>query len=46
MLWHWAKRRHPDKSKHRIARKYWYTVGNRNWVFSDEDKHPDPPEFP
>ena len=38
MLWHWAKRRHPDKSKHWIARKYWHTAGNRNWVFSDEDK--------
>jgi RNA-directed DNA polymerase len=38
MLWHWAKRRHPNKSKHWIARKYWHTVGNRNWVFSDEDK--------
>ena len=38
MLWHWAKRRHPDKSKHWIARKYWHTVGSRNWVFSDEDK--------
>lgn len=38
MLWHWAKRRHPDKNKHWIARKYWHTEGNRNWVFSDEDK--------
>src|SRR5659263_673433 len=38
MLWHWAKRRHPRKSKHWIARKYWHTVGKRNWVFSDENK--------
>ncbi len=38
MLWHWAKRRHPNKSKQWIARKYWHTVGNGNWVFSDEDK--------
>ena len=38
MLWHWVKRRHPEKSKHWIARKYWHTDGNRNWVFSDEDK--------
>ncbi len=38
MLWHWAKRRHPNKSKQWIIRKYWHTVGNRNWVFSDEDK--------
>ncbi len=38
MLWHWAKRRHPDKSKQWIARKYWHTVGNRKWVFTDGDK--------
>jgi RNA-directed DNA polymerase len=38
MLWHWAKRRHPDKSKHWIARKYWHTASNVNWVFSDEEK--------
>jgi RNA-directed DNA polymerase len=38
MLWHWAKRRHPEKSKHWIADKYWHTVGNRNWVFSTENK--------
>jgi len=38
MLWHWAKRRHPRKSKHWIARKYWHRVGKRNWVFSDENK--------
>jgi len=35
MLWRWAKRRHPDKSsKTWIARKYWHSVGTRNWVFS------------
>ena len=33
MLWHWAKRRHPEKSKHWIVDKYWQTKGNRNWVF-------------
>jgi len=38
MLWHWAKRRHPEKSKHWIAGKYWHTVMNRNWVFSTENK--------
>ena len=38
MLWHWAGRRHPEKSKHWIARKYWHRVGKRNWVFSDENK--------
>ncbi len=38
MLWHWAKRRHPDKSKHWIAGRYWHSDGNRNWVFSEGDK--------
>jgi RNA-directed DNA polymerase len=34
MLWKWAKRRHPKKSKHWIRHKYWHTKGMRNWVFS------------
>lgn len=32
-LWHWAKRRHPNKGKNWIKEKYFRTVGNRNWVF-------------
>jgi RNA-directed DNA polymerase len=38
MLWHWAKRRHPEKSKKWIADKYWHSEGNRNWVYSEGDK--------
>ncbi len=38
MLWHWAKRRHPDKSKHWIANKYWHSDGRRKWVFSVGNK--------
>jgi len=38
MLWHWAKRRHPKKSKQWIADKYWHSVGNRKWVFSEGTK--------
>jgi RNA-directed DNA polymerase len=38
MLWHWAKRRHPNKSKQWIADKYWHSDGNRKWVFSDGTK--------
>jgi len=38
MLWHWAKRRHPDKSKHWIVNKYWHSSGKRNWVFSEGNK--------
>ncbi|MDD5617243.1 MAG: group II intron maturase-specific domain-containing protein, partial [Candidatus Methanoperedens sp.] len=38
MLWNWAKRRHPLKSKPWIADKYWHEIGNRNWVFSTGSK--------
>ncbi|KPQ44463.1 MAG: RNA-directed DNA polymerase [Candidatus Methanoperedens nitroreducens] len=38
MLWHWAKRRHTEKSNYWTAERYWHTVGNRNWVFSTKDK--------
>ncbi len=34
MLWRWAKRRHPNKGKRWIKEKYFYTIGNRRWVFS------------
>jgi RNA-directed DNA polymerase len=33
VLWQWAKRRHPNKSKRWIRKKYFHTVGGRNWVF-------------
>ncbi len=38
MLWHWAKRRHPNKSKHWITNRYWHPDGKRNWVFSEGNK--------
>ena len=34
MLWRWAKRRHPKKSRSWIAKRYWHNEGPRNWVFS------------
>jgi RNA-directed DNA polymerase len=34
MLWRWAKRRHPKKSRSWIAKRYWHNEGLRNWVFS------------
>ncbi len=34
MLWKWAKRRHPNKSRTWIAHKYWHSIGNRKWVFA------------
>lgn len=33
MVWRWACRRHPGKSKKWIRAKYYTTVGGRNWVF-------------
>ncbi|MCA7951986.1 group II intron reverse transcriptase/maturase [Burkholderia seminalis] len=33
-LWRWSKRRHPNKGKDWVKRKYFHTVGNRNWVFA------------
>jgi len=33
-LWKWAKRRHPKKSADWIRKKYFYSIGGRNWVFS------------
>ena len=33
MLWRWAKRRHPNKSRRWIRSKYFTTRGGDNWVF-------------
>ncbi|HEY8100828.1 MAG TPA: group II intron reverse transcriptase/maturase [Burkholderiaceae bacterium] len=35
-LWRWAKRRHPTKNANWIRRKYWRSVGERNWVFATD----------
>ncbi|WP_335567776.1 group II intron reverse transcriptase/maturase [Neobacillus vireti] len=35
MLWKWCKRRHPNKGKRWIIRKYWKKIGSRQWVFMD-----------
>jgi RNA-directed DNA polymerase len=37
-LWQWANRRHPDKSPVWITKKYFKTVGSRNWAFAVEDR--------
>ena len=34
-FWQWAMRRHSQKGKRWIKRKYFIRRGNRNWVFSD-----------
>lgn len=32
-LWQWAKRRHPNKGHQWVRKKYFRTIGTRNWVF-------------
>lgn len=41
ILWQWATRRHPNKSKYWIKTKYFKTVGNRHWVFAAKVNAPD-----
>ncbi len=38
ILWHWAKRKHPNKPKQWIISKYWHSSGKRNWIFSEGNK--------
>ena len=38
LLWRWAKRRHPHKGRWWVSTNYWHRKGNRNWVFSTENK--------
>jgi RNA-directed DNA polymerase len=33
-LWRWSKRRHPQKNADWVRKKYFHTVGERNWVFA------------
>ena len=33
-LWRWAKRRHPKKSKHWVARKYFMPPNGQKWVLN------------
>ena len=37
-LGRWAKHRHPTKSSHWIKKKYFHSIGHRNWVFCGEIK--------
>ncbi len=40
-LWQWACRRHPNKSKAWIKKRYFHTEGTRNWVFGTKVKGAD-----
>ncbi|AIL59679.1 group II intron reverse transcriptase/maturase [Pseudomonas alkylphenolica] len=33
-LWRWAKRRHPNKTLDWVRKKYFRSLGDRNWVFA------------
>ncbi|MEQ5838397.1 group II intron reverse transcriptase/maturase [Paraburkholderia acidicola] len=33
-LWRWSKRRHPQKNSYWVRKRYFHTVGDRNWVFA------------
>lgn len=35
-LMRWAKRRHPNKDREWVSRKYWRSFKNRNWVFATD----------
>lgn len=34
LLWRWSIRRHPNKGKRWIKKKYFKTIGNRKWCFA------------
>jgi RNA-directed DNA polymerase len=34
MIWKWMAKRHPNKGRKWIARKYFHSIGTRKWVFS------------
>ena len=35
--WQWSKRRHPNKCKRWIKRKYYQKEGNRSWAFREKN---------
>jgi RNA-directed DNA polymerase len=37
-LWQWAKRRHRNKSRRWVARRYFATLGNHNWRFYADER--------
>lgn len=38
VLWRWAYRRHPQKGKRWIRRRYFRTGKTRNWIFADGEQ--------
>ena len=38
-LWRWAKRRHPNKARQWIKKKYFHSIKHRKWVFCGQIKN-------
>ena len=39
MLWQWCLRRHKDKGKRWIRRRYFMNLGNRRWIFGERKEN-------
>src|SRR5207245_5381025 len=37
-LWRWAQRRHPNKGKRWVKKRYFSTLDGRDWRFTNKDK--------
>jgi RNA-directed DNA polymerase len=37
-LWRWAKRRHPNKGRKWIKKRYFRSINGRDWIFATSDK--------
>lgn len=35
LLWSWSRRRHPNKGRRWIRKRYFQSIGSRHWVFAD-----------
>lgn len=38
LLWKWARRQHPNKGHHWVAKKYFHCLEGRKWVFTAKTK--------
>jgi RNA-directed DNA polymerase len=38
ILWNWTRKRHSNKGKRWIKKRYFRTIGRRNWVFCGTQK--------
>jgi hypothetical protein len=38
-LWSWARKRHPNKSKSWIQKKYFHLISEKKWVFGKKSRN-------